>query len=669
MNSSLRARTAGRLFLACAFAAPLVSPFARAQTAPAESASTVDLPTVVVTARRVPENPVNVPAYTQVITRDQIRESGATNLVELLEAEANLSFNSFVSSPTSANVSLRGTGGSSANGNGRTLVLLDGIRTNRPDQGQFNWLQFNLQSIESVEIIQGPQGAFYGDNAVGGVIKINTLGSPAASGGGAQVLAGSDGTVRVSGNYTERKDNAWATLSGGYDTSDGWRDHSGYENRYATLGLGHDNGKNSVTRLNVTYQDTEFDQPGALTKAQLDQDPRQIGSSIGDGTTEYRRVSVSNEYGATASAKLFTDAGVSLADEYFNAFADMPWATRYDRDIEGYFFSPKARFETDAFTFTPGVDVHHDRVDVIGSTPVDSTVKRLVLSPYLLAEWRAAERLTFSAGYRHEWNDTEARERVVNDSGDRRDTADAWQLAVNYRPNDTLRLYAKYDRTYRFPATDEMAYYQGFPAPVFFDRNLKPETSDNFEVGANVKRGGWNAGASAYHLATEDEIFFNGGVFQNQNLPETRRVGAQANIGYAGKVAGFRSQVDYVDAELVEGAGAVLTGPLRMVPEWRVSNTVFVKPVENWTLSVTHRHLGESRIDDFYATANPATVASEEVFDAKIVFRPTPAWSLYTGVNNVFDRTTVSYASTSFGADSYYPGLGRFIYAGAAVRF
>jgi outer membrane receptor protein involved in Fe transport len=108
---------------------------------------------------------------------------------------------------------------------------------------------------------------------------------------------------------------------------------------------------------------------------------------------------------------------------------------------------------------------------------------------------------------------------------------------------------------------------------------------------------------------------------------------------------------------------------MRMVPAWRLTNTVFVRPLEQWTLSVTHRHLGSSYLDDFYATTNPPKVAPEDVFDAKITFRPTPRWSLYAGVNNLFDRTTVSYASTSFGTDAYYPGQGRFLYAGAAVRF
>lgn len=124
-----------------------------------------------------------------------------------------------------------------------------------------------------------------------------------------------------------------------------------------------------------------------------------------------------------------------------------------------------------------------------------------------------------------------------------------------------------------------------------------------------------------------------------------------------------------MNADLVKGGGTVKTGPLRMVPEWRVTNTVFVHPADKWTVSLTHRHLGSSYLDDFYATNNPPKAPAEEVFDGKITFRPTPDLSVFLGVNNMFDRTTVSYASTSFGADSYYPGAGRFVYAGASVRF
>jgi outer membrane receptor protein involved in Fe transport len=674
MNIPSRVRLPGRLFLACALTAPLFALAAQGQTAPVSDGA-YQLPAVTVTARRVTEDPVDVPAYTQVITRGDIEQSGATNLIELLEEQANLQFTSLAGSPTNTKVSLRGTG---TGGNGRTLVLLDGIRTNRPDMGDFNWLQFNLQNIESIEIVQGPQGAFYGDNAVGGVIKINTRGEPSASGGGAQVLAGSDGTFKLSGGYTELFGQAWTSASGGYDTSDGWRDHSGYDSKSAALGVGYDNHKNSVTRLNASFLDNHYDQPGYLTMAQYRQDPSQQGTNSSNGWSDYRRVTASNEFGVTPQAKLLTDAGASFVREFYHG----GFGTDFNRKMNGFFFSPKAHVETGAFTFTPGVDVNYDELHVRTTTPVDSTLSRKVLSPYLTSEWHASDKLALSAGYRHEWNEIAAREDVSSAKSHRSDDGDAVQLALNYKPVAGLHLYAKYDHTYRFPATDEISFYQGFLGGPgfnqFFNKDLKPETSDNYEIGADFKKLGWSAGTSVYCLTTQDEIFYNVATNLNENLAETRRVGAQLNAGYDAGFAALRSRVDYVDAQLIKstsGAGLISDGTLRMTPAVRLTTTGTVRPVKNVEVSLTHKYIGESLVDDSYASNSPGRVAGVNLFDAKISYNASDKWRVFAGVNNVFDRSYVSYATIGFPPPFFapttvvYPGQGRFIYLGSSVSF
>lgn len=665
MNIPSRSRPAGRLFFACALAASLIS-LVRGQTVPV-----IRLEDYVVTARRIAEDPADVPAYEQVISRDQIDKSDATNLIELLEEEANLQFTSLGSSPTNTTVSLRGTGGGSAGGNGRTLVLLDGIRINRADTGQFNWFQFSLQTIDSIEIIQGPQGAFYGDNAVGGVIKISTLGEPAKSGGNAQVLVGSDGTYKLAGGYTELFGPAWVTASGGYDTSDGWRDHSGYDNKSASIGVGYDNHKNSVTKLNASFLDNHYDQPGYLTVAQFRQDPTQEGTNFSNGWSDYRRVTASNEYGADAHAKLLTDAGASFVREFYHG----GFGTDFNRKMDGYFFAPKVHLETGDFTLTPGVDVNYDELHVRTTTPVDSTLARKVLSPYLASEWRATDTLAFSAAYRHEWNAISAREDVSSLKSSRTDDGDAVQLAVNYKPTAGLHLYAKYDHAYRFPATDEISYYQGFLGGPgfnqFFNPNLKPEVSDNFEVGADFKKRGWSAGGSVYYLTTQDEIFYNVATNLNENLAETRRIGAQLNGGYDAGFAALRSRVDYVDAQLVKstpGSGLVSDGPLRMTPSLHTTTTGIVRPIKGVEVSVTHKFIGSSFVDDSYASTSPGRVAGINLFDAKISYSPSERWRLFAGVNNLFDRSYISYAVDFFPV-VVYPGQGRFVYAGSSVNF
>jgi outer membrane receptor protein involved in Fe transport len=656
---------------------PAVAPAAPAAEEAAVAAPVTTLPPLIVTARRVPESPVEVPAYAQVITRAQIRESGAATLIDLLEREANLHFTSIAGSPTNTKVSLRGTG---TGGNGRTLVLVDGVRANRADIGDFNWLQFSLPDIESIEVVQGPQGAFFGDNAVGGVIKINTLGKPSASGGSAQVLVGGDDTVKLGASYTELFGRAWASASLGHENSGGWRDHSGYDSVSGSVGIGYDNEKDSVTRVRASFLDNSYDQPGYLTPAQFQQDPTQAGTNSATGESSYRRVTASNEFGASAETRLLTDLGASFVDEYFLG----GFGTAFDRDIQGIFVSPKLHLERGPFTLTPGLDFNHERlaVDVNGLPPTRARLTRRTVGPFLAAEWKATEQVAVSGAVRREWNSIRAREQISGARADRTDAGEAYQLAVNWRPRPELRLYAKYDHVFRFPATDEMAYYQGllggpFGTPVFFNANLRPEVSDNFELGGDYCGERWGGGASVYHLATEDEIFYNAPTNLNENLAETRRVGAQASLGYDAGFAALRSRVDYVDARLTDApAGSGLfTGPLRMTPEWRLTTTATLRPVERVEIGLTHRFIDGSAIDDSYAAANPDRTEAASLFDVRVSYRPNEAWRLFAGANNVLDKNHVSYSTIGYPPPFFppttvvYPGQGRWLYAGASLRF
>ncbi|MEO0055093.1 MAG: hypothetical protein RLZZ50_1040 [Verrucomicrobiota bacterium] len=663
-------------FVVAALALPALSALAEAASPPAQE-SVVELHPLLVAARRVPEAPFDVPAHTQVITREQIRDSGATSLIDLLTTEANLDFTSISGSPANTKVSLRGTGSA---GTGRTLVLLDGARANRADMGDFNWLQFSLQDIESIEVVQGPQGAFYGDNAIGGVIKINTLRKPSASGGSAQVVVGGDDTLKLGAGYTELIGPAWADASLGHENSGGWRVHSGYDSVSGSVGLGYDNGKNSLTRVRASYLDNTYDQPGYLTPAQFREDPRQEGNNSSNGTSEYRRITASNEFGANGETKLFTDAGLNLVDEYYLG----GFGTAFDRDIQGVFLSPKLRLVRGPFTLTPGVDFGHDRLDVVvdGFADTRARLDRQVVSPYLGAEWAVTEQVSLSGAARHEWNTIRAREEISGVRDDRTDTGDACQLAVNYKPRVELRLYAKYDRAFRFPATDEISYYQGFlggpsSTPVFFNPELRPEISENHEIGADYCGNGWGGGASVYHLSTKDEIFFNNATSLNENLARTRRVGTQINLGYDAGFAALRTRADHVDAELVDASAGtgINEGRLRVTPEWRITTTALVRPVERVELGVTHRYIAGSLVDDSYASANPDETAGVGLVDARLTYLPSKQWRLFAGVNNLFDKDYISYVGIGFPPPTFapttaiYPGQGRWIYAGASVRF
>src|ERR1700723_2854557 len=124
-----------------------------------------------------------------VITQEDIRRSGATNIPDLLRMVPGLDV-AQINANTWA-ISARGLNGRFSN---ELLVLLDGRSLYTPTTGGVNWdtQDVPLEDIERIEVIRGPGGTVWGANAVNSVINIIT--KKAQDTPGAMVVAGG-GTV------------------------------------------------------------------------------------------------------------------------------------------------------------------------------------------------------------------------------------------------------------------------------------------------------------------------------------------------------------------------------------------------------------------------------------------------------------------------------------------
>jgi outer membrane receptor protein involved in Fe transport len=76
--------------------------------------------------------------------------------------------------PTSQGVSLLGLGASGAS---RTLVLADGIPLNDPFGGWIYWARVPQASLEQVQVVPGGVSALYGNDALSGVVNLETRSS------------------------------------------------------------------------------------------------------------------------------------------------------------------------------------------------------------------------------------------------------------------------------------------------------------------------------------------------------------------------------------------------------------------------------------------------------------------------------------------------------------
>jgi vitamin B12 transporter len=124
---------------------------------------------VVVTATRTEENVRDVPVPVQIITTEEIEESGATNVGDLIGKYVTGHYHKY--SGLQAPIGLRGfmTDAHGDDIKGHVLILVDGHRI-----GTGNMAKIPLDLVERIEIIKGPASALYGSAAMGGVLNIIT---------------------------------------------------------------------------------------------------------------------------------------------------------------------------------------------------------------------------------------------------------------------------------------------------------------------------------------------------------------------------------------------------------------------------------------------------------------------------------------------------------------
>jgi vitamin B12 transporter len=126
---------------------------------------------VVITATRNEKYLNNVGRSITVITRDDIKKSGALTISELLNQEEGFYIVGAQQNPGSINsISTRGTN------NSHTIVMIDGIPLSDPSStdNSLDLSELSLANIDRIEIVRGSHSTLYGSSAIGGVINIIT---------------------------------------------------------------------------------------------------------------------------------------------------------------------------------------------------------------------------------------------------------------------------------------------------------------------------------------------------------------------------------------------------------------------------------------------------------------------------------------------------------------
>ena len=121
---------------------------------------------VVITATHSQKKLKDVPITVQVVTAEDIKKSQSTDFKTFLENE--FSGINFTYNGGSPNINMMGFGGK------YVLFLMNGERMAGETFDNIDYDRIDIDNIERIEIIKGASSSFYGSNAIGGVINIIT---------------------------------------------------------------------------------------------------------------------------------------------------------------------------------------------------------------------------------------------------------------------------------------------------------------------------------------------------------------------------------------------------------------------------------------------------------------------------------------------------------------
>ena len=151
------------------------------------------------------------PAAVTIITAEEIRNSGATNLCDLLRRVPGLEV--IIVNPSDCEIGARGQNKLMSNG---VLVLENGRSVYEDYFGVvlWNFKDFSLEMIDRIEVVRGPGSVLYGANAFHAVVNIITR-DPSAESGGIVSLTGGPDTILWTLSGSSRAGRAGYLVSAG----------------------------------------------------------------------------------------------------------------------------------------------------------------------------------------------------------------------------------------------------------------------------------------------------------------------------------------------------------------------------------------------------------------------------------------------------------------------
>lgn len=633
MSSRLIARAGVATCVCASFSTPAWS-----QTSPAEQDQ------IVITSSRFETSIATAPVNVTVIDEAAIRDSGASDLAQLLARQPTVAVQDLYGiGATRSGVDLGGYG---PTGSLNTLVLLNGRRLNDVDLSGANLGGLPLSSIERVELVHGSSSVLYGDNATAGVINIVTKGADTPQPLRIAAEGGSFDSARLSlsgGARSEAGTSVFASLDG--LSSDGYRDRSALDHRVLSADVSRQHAQWNVgARLNATKEELQL--PGALDEPTFETAPT---TALRDNDrAEEDQYSV-ELYGASD-----TEAA-ELAYRHKKQQAQIFGTT--DAEMGTLSFTPRINRELGRHQVVGGFDFYHSTLDTLADfgapniSRSDTTRDSYALYAQDQIALSDSTDLSLGARFQQVYLEVDSTSSGGAQSQERDDGLWAWEATLSQRFSKQLRGYLRGASSFRFPVLDEIWNY--FDGSISL---LSPQEGRHFEAGAQ-----WQLSERARVAMTlsradlEDEIGFDYTTFSNINLAPTRHDQLDISLSTT-LVKGWATQLGYAYRKATFRSGDQQDKSIPQIPESKATWTNLFRVGARNTVSLDAIYVGERYFGDDYANVGKGMPSYTLVNASVRHVRGT--WAFRAKVDNLTDERVANvgfYNSFAPNPYFYYP--------------
>lgn len=451
----------------------------------ATAAQTADLEPLMVTATRTPTSLNKIGNSVSLITRQEIEQKQYQTLADALKSVVGLTVVELGGRGSQTSVFSRGT-----NSN-HTLVLVDGIEINDPSSptGSFDFANFLLDDIESIDIVRGSQSVLYGADAIGAVIQIHTQKGHGQLKAKTKLAMGNHSTAHETLHLSGSSGAFNYSVSSGLFESDGdsvipkdklsgssTQDDEGYRNKLFSARLGMTLSKQFEASIFSRHIETNTEIDGFLTE-----------------DSDAYNTSRQTYSGAELKGQLFSGLWQPTLLLTHTAVQRNNHNTRIstlDNADHSRYIGEKTKaslqndlYLNDAHTITVGYEYEKDRLDAKGQSIFggmfgdfiinqQSDASRQNRAIYIQDQLSLTEQLNLSAGVRYDNTDDFSSETT-------------YKITANYVLDEENRTWASYGTGFRAPSLYELYGYSptNFATAYFGNPNLDPETSQSWELG------------------------------------------------------------------------------------------------------------------------------------------------------------------------------------------